>query len=99
MKRIIAALTKKIEAIKVERKERRVLRAIEIAKDNAQDKIEEADAKMAQIVEGLPEREDTTSFINDLAALLDEIELQKVTIERLDHLKSYLEEEIEVEVK
>ncbi len=97
MKRIIAALTKKVEAIKVERKERRVLRAIEIAKDNAQDKIEEADSKMAQIVEGLPEREDTTSFVSDLAELLDEIELQKATIERLDHLKDYLEEEIKVE--
>lgn len=96
MKRIIAALTKKVEAIKVERKERRVLRAIEIARDNAQDKIEEADAKMAQIVEGLPEREDTTSFVSDLATLLDEIELQKATIERLDHLKDYLEEEVKV---
>lgn len=97
MKRIIAALTKKIEATKVGRKERRVMRAIEIARDNAQDKIEEADAKMAQIVEDLPEREDTTSFVNDLATLLDEIELQKVIIERLDHLKDYLEGEIKVE--
>ena len=97
MKRIIAALTKKIEATKVERKERRVMRAIEIARDNAQDKIEEADAKMAQIVEDLPEREDTTSFVNDLATLLDEIELQKIIIERLDHLKDYLEGEIKVE--
>lgn len=97
MKRIIAALTKKVEAIKVERKERRVMRAIEIAKDNAQDKIEEADAKMAQIVEGLPKREDATGFVSDLAALLDEIELQKAIIERLDYLKDYLEEEIEVE--
>ena len=96
MKRIIAALTKKVETIKVERKERRVLRAIEIARDNAQDKIEEADARMAQIVEDLPEREDTTSFVSDLATLLDEIELQKATIERLDHLKDYLEEEVKV---
>ena len=97
MKRIVAALTKKAEACKAERKEKRIMRAIEIAKDNAQDRIEEAEAKMAKIVEELPEREEPNAFVTDLSVLLDDIETQEAVIKRLDTLKAYLDEDIKVE--
>jgi hypothetical protein len=40
MKRIIVALTNKVEKLKLERKVNRVYRAIETAKDNAEDTID-----------------------------------------------------------
>ena len=73
------------------------MRAIEIAMDNAQDRIEEAEAKMAQITEELPEREEPNCFVSELSVLLDDIEIQKAVIERLNTLKAYLNEDIKVE--
>jgi len=99
MKRIVAAIQKKTETAKAERKVKRVFRSIDIAKDNAQDRIDEAEAKMAALTSKLYTMENLSDYLTSLSVYLDTIECQKETIKRLDAIKAYLEEDIEVEEK
>lgn len=100
MERIKAAFEKKVEAVKAERKMKRVMRSIDIAKDNAIDELDKLSIKKAELVETLPNVEDYDSFVQSLSSLMDAEEEQKATLARLDDIKAYLEEDIEVaEVK
>ena len=96
MKRIVAAFEKKVESCKAERKMKRVMRSIDIAKDNALDAIEAIECQKSELVEGLPEITDFDSFVGRLSALMDEQEAQKAVVERLEAIKAYLDEEIKV---
>ena len=97
MKRIVAAFKKKIEVIKADRKMKRVLRSIDIAKDNALDELDKLSIKKAELVEDLSETEDIDKFLKDLSDLMDQEEDQKATLERLDKIQNYLDEDIEIE--
>ena len=96
MKRIVAAFEKKVEAVKAERKMKRVTRCVEIAKDNALDELDRLAIKKGELVETLPDVEDYDDFVQKMSNLMDAEDEQKAVLERLDEIKAYLEEEIEV---
>lgn len=96
MKRIKAAFEKKVEAIKAERNMKRVMRSIEICRDNALDELDKLSIKKAELVESLPSVENHDNFLRNLSSLMDAEEEQKATLTRLDAIKAYLEEDIEV---
>lgn len=96
MKRIIAAFKEKVEAGKAERRMKRITRSIDIAKDNALDELDKLSIKKAELVENLPKTEDYDDFVQSLSSLMDAEEEQKAILIRLNNIKAYLEEDIEV---
>lgn len=99
MERIKAAFEKKVEAVKAERKMKRVMRSVEICKDNALDELDKLSINKAELVETLPNVEDYDSFVQSLSSLMDAEDEQNATLKRLDEIKAYLLEDIEVSDK
>ena len=97
MKRIIAALQGKVEKVKLDRKVKRVNRCIETAIDNAQDAIDRIEEEKAKLLEGLSDATEVTGIINRLSDKIGEQEEQEAIIARLNEVKKYFDEEVEVE--
>lgn len=97
MKRIIAALTNKVEALKLERKVNRVYRAIETAKDNAKDTIDKLNEDASNLLEELTTSSEVNSIITKISDKLGDIEEQEEIIKRLDNVKKFIEEDVEVD--
>lgn len=97
MKRIIAALTNKIEKLKLDRKVNRVNRAIETAKDNARDTIDRLNEEASKLLSDLAESSEVNRIITKISDKLGIIEEQEEIIKRLDKVKEFIEEDVEVE--
>ena len=97
MKRIIAALTDKVEKLKLDRKVNRVYRAIETAKDNAEDTIDKLNEEASDLLSDLAESSEVNTIITKISNKLGAIEEQEEIIKRLDKVKTFIEEEVEVE--
>ena len=97
MKRIIAALTDKVEKLKLERKVNRVYRAIETAKDNAQDTIDKLNEEASDLLSSLATSSEVNGIITRISDELGAIEEQEEIIKRLDKVKEFIEEDVEVE--
>lgn len=95
MKRIIAAVQEKLDETKAERKVKRVFRAIDIAHDNAKDAIDIAKDKKADILDKINALE-AEDFVNQLSDCIAEEEDAQATIDRLEKIKAYLEEDIKI---
>lgn len=96
MKRIEAAFQGKTELGKDERKIRRIQRAIDIARDNINDRIDKVEEQIAVLVEAAPAT-DAESLIQGLADLLCDKATHKRALARVEEVESYLNEDIEVE--
>ena len=99
MKRIIAALSGKVEKIKMERKINRVNRAIESATDNARDAIDRIEEEKMNAINRLANETEVNFIINKLSELIDQQEEQEAIIQRLEKLKAYVNDDIAVEEK
>ena len=97
MKRIIAALTDKIEKLKLDRKVNRVYRSIETAKDNAQDAIDKLNEEASDLLSSLATSSEVNGIITKISDKLGAIEEQEEIIKRLDKVKEFIEEDVEVE--
>lgn len=97
MKRIIAALTGKVENMKMERKVARVNRSIETASDNAQDAIDRIEEEKADLLAQLAESTEVNDIITKIADKIGEAEEQEAIIARLNKVKKYINEDVEVE--
>lgn len=97
MKRIIAALTNKVEKLKLERKVNRVYRAIETAKDNAKDTIDKLNEDASNLLEELTTSSEVNRIITKISDKLGDIEEQEEIIKRLDNVKKFIEEDVEVD--
>ena len=95
MKRIIAAIQEKLDETKAERKVKRVFRAIDIAQDNAKDAIDVAKYKKADILDKINDLE-AEDLVNQLSDCIAEEEDAQATIDRLEKIKAYLEEDIKI---
>lgn len=97
MKRIIAALSGKIEKMKMERKVNRVNRAIESATDNARDAIERIEEEKTSLLVALSTATDVNCIVQELGDKIGEQEEQQQTIERLEKIREYINEDVRVE--
>ena len=95
MKRIVAAVHEKLDETKAERKVKRVFRAIDIAKDNAKDAIDVAKDNKADILDKVNDLE-AEDFVNQLSDCIANEEYAQATIDRLEKIKAYLEEDIKI---
>ena len=97
MKRIIAALTNKVEKLKLERKVNRVERSIETAKDNAHDAIDRLKEEASELLSQLATCSEVNGIITRLSDKIGAIEEQEEILKRLDKVKSFIDEEVEIE--
>ena len=97
MKRIIAALTNKVEKLKLERKVNRVDRSIETAKDNAHDAIDRLKEEASELLSQLVTCSEVNGIITRLSDKLGAIEEQEEILKRLDKVKAFIDEEVEIE--
>ena len=97
MKRIIAALTDKVEKLKLDRKVNRVYRSIETAKDNAEDTIDKLNEEASDLLSELATSSEVNGIISRISDKLGAIEEQEEIIKRLDKVKEFIEEDVEVE--
>ena len=97
MKRIIAALTDKVEKLKLGRKVNRVYRAIETAKDNAEDTIDKLNEEASDLLADLATSSEVNGIITKISDKLGAIEEQEEIIKRLDKVKEFIEEDVEIE--
>ena len=97
MKRIIAALTDKVEKLKLERKVNRVYRSIETAKDNAEDTIDKLNEEASDLLVDLATSSEVNGIITRISDKLGAIEEQEEIIKRLEKVKEFIEEDVEVE--
>ena len=99
MKRIIAALRGKVEKIKLDRKINRVNRAIETGIDNARDAIDRIEEEKALLMESLTEATEVQDIIIKIADKIECTEEQEAIITRLEKVREYINEEIEVDIE
>lgn len=97
MKRILAALKGKVEKAKLERKVSRAIRSIETAKDNAQDAIDRIEEEKMNLLAEMDDAPEVNKIINRLSDKIGEEEEQREAISRLEKVRSFIEEEVEVE--
>ena len=97
MKRIIAALTDKVEKLKLDRKVNRVYRSIETAKDNAEDTIDKLNEEASDLLADLTTSSEVNGIITKISDKLGAIEEQEEIIKRLNKVKEFIEEDVEVE--
>ena len=97
MKRIIAALTNKVEKLKLDRKVNRVNRSIETAKDNAHDAIDRLNEEAGELLSQLATRSEVNGIITKLSDKIGAIEEQEEILKRLDKVKAFIDEEVEIE--
>lgn len=97
MKRIIAALTNKVEKLKLDRKVNRVERSIETAKDNAHDAIDRLNEEASELLSQLATCSEVNGIITKLSDKIGAIEEQEEILKRLDKVKAFINEEVDVE--
>jgi len=97
MKRIVAALKNKVESLKLDRKISRVYRSIDTAKDNAEDTIDKLKEEMCDLLGELEKTSEVNGIITKISDKIGNIEEQKEIIERLNKVKEFIEEDVEVE--
>ena len=97
MKRILAALTDKVEKLKLERKVNRVYRAIATAKDNAEDSIDKLHEEASNLLSDLATCSEVNSIISRISDKLGAIEEQEEIIKRLDKVREFIEEDVEID--
>lgn len=96
MQRIIAALQGLVEKSKKDRKVNRVKRAVEAARDNAQDEIERLEESKIKVVEELAGETEVNIIIGELSDIIGKQEEQQAIIDRLNKVQAYLNEDVEV---
>ena len=97
MKRIIAALTNKVEKLKLDRKVNRVERSIETAKDNAHDAIDRLNEEASELLSQLATCSEVNGIITKLSDKIGAIEEQEEILKRLDKVKAFINEDVNVE--
>ena len=97
MKRIIAALTNKVEKLKLDRKVNRVNRSIETAKDNAHDAIDRLKEEASELLSQLANCSEVNGIITRLSDKIGAMEEQEEILKRLDKVKAFIDEEVEIE--
>ena len=97
MKRIIAALTNKVEKLKLDRKVNRVERSIETAKDNAHDTIDRLNEEASELLSQLATCSEVNGIITKLSDKIGAIEEQEEILKRLDKVKAFINEDVSVE--
>lgn len=97
MKRITAYLKGKIEGIKCISREKRVNAALDAAKINFEEQIADADTKIDKLMNELGTTDDVQLIIQDISECMDDKEDAQRGIKRVEEIRAFINEDVEVE--
>lgn len=96
MKRLVLFLKKHAEEVKVNAKVKKVEAALQSATANAEEQKIDAELELQKIMEDVTNSTNSTSFIQEISSAFDKLEEAELTMERINKIKNYLNEEIEI---
>ena len=97
MRRLEAFLKNTLEKIKVSNREKRIESALNAAKINAEEKEMDARLQLDNLGEKLADTENVQNIILQMSEQMDIIEEAQLELKRVEEIKKYLNESIEVE--
>lgn len=80
-------------------REKKIKAALESAKVNAEEEKINAELKLEELSQSLATTDDVTDVIEQMSDAFDDKKEAELKLERIEQIKKYLEEEIEVEEK
>jgi hypothetical protein len=99
MKRLTAYLSGKVEAIRVKNREKKVDSALNAATINFEEQRDNATLKIGDLTASLADCESVTNVIQEISEQIDIKEEAERGIERVNKIREYFNEEVEVEEK
>lgn len=97
MRRLEAFLRNKLEKIKISNRERRIESALNAAKINAEEKEMDAKLQLDKLGEKLADTDNVQDIISQMSEQMDIIEEAQLELKRVEEIKKYLDENVEVE--
>lgn len=99
MKRLEAALKGVLNSAKVANKEKRIEHALNTATDNFEDQKITAEENINSCIKELADTSNIQDMITNISEYIGEKEAAEAGIKRIEKIKKYLDEEVEVEEK
>lgn len=99
LSRLIGYLKGKLTDMMMTTREKKIKSALESAKVNAEEEKINAELKLEELSQSLATTEDVTNVISEISQAFDDKEEAELKLKRIEQIKNYLEEEVEVEEK
>lgn len=96
MKRVESFLRKKVEEVKVSMKIKKIETALEAALNNAEEDKIDAELALQSLMENMAETSDLSNCITRISDAFDKLETADLTIERLEKIRKFLNEDVKV---
>ena len=95
--RLLGYLKGKLTDIMMTTREKKVKAALESAKVNAEEEKVNAELRLEELSQSLATTDDVTYVIERMSNAFDDKEEAELKLKRIEQIKNYLEEEVEVE--
>lgn len=99
LSRLLGYLKGKLTEMMMTTREKKIKAALESAKVNAEEEKINAELKLEELSQSLATTDDVTYVIEQMSDAFDDKKEAELKLERIEQIKKYLEEEIEVEEK
>lgn len=99
LSRLIGYLKGKLTDIMMTTREKKVKAALESAKVNAEEEKVNAELELEELSQSLATTEDVADVLSRMSQAFDNKEEAELKLKRIEQIKNYLEEEIDVEEK
>lgn len=99
LSRLIGYLKGKLTDIMMTTREKKVKAALESAKVNAEEEKVNAELELEELSQSLATTEDVADVLSRMSRAFDNKEEAELKLKRIEQIKNYLEEEIDVEEK
>lgn len=99
LSRLLGYLKGKLTEMMMTTREKKIKAALESAKVNAEEEKINAELKLEELSQSLATTDDVTDVIEQMSDAFDDKKEAELKLERIEQIKKYLEEEIEVEEK
>lgn len=99
LSRLLGYLKGKLTDIMMTTREKKVKAALESAKVNAEEEKVNAELELEELSQSLATTENVTDVLSRMSRVFDNKEDAELKLKRIEQIKNYLEEEIDVEEK
>lgn len=99
LSRLIGYLKGKLTDMMMTTREKKIKAALESAKVNAEEEKINAELRLEELSQSLATTEDVTDVISKISQAFDDKEEAELKLKRIEQIKNYLEEEVEIEEK
>lgn len=99
LSRLIGYFKGKLTDMMITTREKKIKAALESAKVNAEEEKINAELRLEELSQSLATTENVTNVISKISQAFDDKEEAELKLKRIEQIKNYLEEEVEIEEK